>query len=178
MLMLFLIIAVSLEIAHEINRRLALSPHYRWSTVLRRGWGRGGRGCWIMGLNRWYHRCAGGSCPLCDIFPACFITARLCAPHTCKTAFWWRGAKWKRNVRGEDEWRWAPKWKDCFHSSLFIQITLHTLCSDCLVFTVAPIYTWELPSSNIFLLFGKWTAYWSNRGLIAWHLDKSSLGSK
>lgn len=34
MLMLFLITAVPLEMAHEINHLFLLSPHYGWSTML------------------------------------------------------------------------------------------------------------------------------------------------
>lgn len=102
------------EMVHEINHVLPLSPHYGWSTVLR---SRSARGR----LN--YREWSGGTTgvlkarvPLLYI-SASFITAPLCAPHTCKAAFWWRegqrgkrmAGRWVEVVRDVGRGQWSGK---------------------------------------------------------------------
>lgn len=133
MLMLFLITAVPLEMEHEIKHFFLLSPHTAIAPCCRH-WGDG------WGVELW-----GWSCTSIGVLKAfvhlpyisaSFNTA-LCIPHTCKTAFWWRGGQRGKSVRRENEgcWQRAVKLKDCFHYSLFIQWT----ATSCFVFTSAPI---------------------------------------
>lgn len=152
MLMLFLITAVLLEMAHDINHLLLLSSHYGWSTMLLSARVGGG----AVELWEWFGSTIGvlkAHVPLLYI-SASFITVPLCAPHTCKAAFWWRegqrgkrmpGRKMSGGSRGQLEEGSGMK-------RLFLLIFIYSenvgwvnmrfSTASCFVFTFAPTYTW------------------------------------
>lgn len=116
---------------------------------------------------------------LCYIFPPLSSQCTLCAPHTCKAAFWWRGGPRGKYVRREDEWRYAGMLEEGSEMErLFSLIFIysenvdrgHVLFNCNILFCIHICTHWHPGSAQfVFLPFGHWAAHKSNWGLSAVH---------
>lgn len=182
MLMLFLITAVLLEMAHDINHLLLLSSHYVWNTMLQST--RVGVGAWIMGIIQWYHRCAQGSCPFCYIFLP--LSSQFHCVHLihvkqlfdgerAKEEKEWQKGRWVVVVRGAGRRQWNGKIVS-INLYLFRECWLgaYVLSPQCPVL-YSHLHPFTLESFPFFLLFDQYAAHWNNWGLSALHRVTSTV---
>lgn len=128
MLMLLLITAALLEMAHEINNLPILSTHHSWSTdVAELTGGRRVQRCGIMGTIGWYQRCAQGSCPSAVYFCLFHHRPSERASYMWNSLFWWRCLRVRGGARKESQYvRWVEVGREIVFLSLHM-VSLRSL---------------------------------------------------